>query len=1240
MHEAVQEIKDILSGRPGGVNRFLRRWSSLVIDYATALIPDRTEPFDRLIEDIFVDAVSQCRAASRLTTEEEVRTFLVESALRTVRARYRETLETKATPTKATTTLSFKEVVEQSKETEETLHEAISSGRIRAVRTDDQMRVDAKNVPGLKGRKAALAYHVSTAERELLCLHHRLGYTPDDISQWSDRSPASLESLINTASAHLAQRIEANSKRGPEPEDAEMRRYIEGRLSSTDTVKFEQKVLMDKVAQERISELRSESDHIRDLFKTSPYDLSRTAIHVRQRNPHRTLVIPPSVSLWIQVAALVVIVLMLHNVGAYISPPSIEIKSVTGAIAIDGSHGLDSLHNGKLVVGQSIETKFGAQALVVIDSSNSIRMAEETSLKILEPRKTVRQVIDVNEGEIWGKFVSSGQAFAIGFGTSSDSRFELTSSKGAEFDLAVGKMALQVMPDNLAIDGAGSSEPVLPVAVLRVFRGVVLTGQVNQEFQPVGRDQWVVYFNDGNSFAGHSGIEDFRMLRYEAGDRYKDRLHWLNTKQYPLQGQTSLLTLDRKLRAIAADLEELRITEVVRDGANEIKIFREQIEEVMAEAKTRVSKDKGRKREPKSASLSDAELIAARNQIVGDIDFWLKQASSGAYPTLGDAAKILIHPINKDKSRMNELDERIGDAIIRRDEITKLEEVISNIENAIKTLKEHKLTDIDGSKRASLQAKVDEQNKKILAGREAKGNIEILNVRLNKLDGKIDDKRRQLPALRKEKETFEVEISDLTKAVSGNRYTDDLFNTTSLSLKTSEETLVTNEAALRTANALVKTESENVSAIQAALAGAIAAKSKAGKETEAQSEKLKSAEDKSLSTEVVYIEALASAKAIKDQLDALPDGDSTREALEQKLTEANKEVASALKTDKEAQAILGKAKNDLVSAESVLDNSDVQVKHEKNRLTTALEKEAIATKAANGAKADVAKARSKISDLKSEISALTALKAKLATDNLDLKTKKDMLESRVASITKLETDIAALETRASPDRDKLKAEQTIVDAGKTAVKEVKVILKEKGRYDAHAEDIALRSSRLVQQKTRRDQLAESDLFKSYDQYVADFKTLSNRIDAMEWLRARAMDEDQAFKHKQQNGQDTFIKRSKEAEELALTYLKPLCAEYAGFLLGETPEDAELSRTKLLSAMWRLYYSNQEQADSTGITCYYVAVQSGAATETFNAIDIKWKEVLTKVLGEERLKQATKLGSTDLVASDIATTPEE
>ncbi|MDC1142408.1 hypothetical protein OAU50_04905 [Planctomycetota bacterium] len=1224
MHEAVQEIQDILSGRPGGVNRFLRRWGKLVIDYSTALIPDREAPFDKLIEDIFVDAVSQCRAAARATTEEQVQAFLVESALRTVRSRYRELLETKATPSKATSSLTFQEVIDRSNETTETLHEAISSGRIRAVRDGNEMRVDPENIPELKSQRAALAYHVSAAERELLCLHFRLKYSPDEIAQWSDRSAVSLESLINTASEHLSQRIEAKSNQSAAPEDAEMRRYIEGRLSTTDTARFEQKVLKDKVAQERINTLRSETDHIRDLFKASAFDLSRIAVNVRDRNPHRTLIIPPSVALWVQVAALVAIVLVLHSVGAYIAPPSVEVHGVTGEVRVDGDHALASLHDGKLVVGQSLTTGAGAQALVVLDDANSIRMAESTNIKLREPRKSTRQVVDISEGEIWGKFVGSGYAFSVGFEADEETRFELTSDQGAEFDLAVGEMAQQVLPDNLPTDQNSS-----PAAVLRVFRGVVLTGQVDTKYQPVGRDQWIVFFNDGNSFTGRRGAEDFRLLRFEAGNRYKDRLHWLNTKNYPLQGQNSLLGVDRKLRELASALEDYRTAEVVREGATEITKFREQIEKVIADAESRVAAGNGRGRTLELSSLSDTELIAAREQILGDISFWLKQASSGAYPTLGDAAKTMIHPINKDKERMTALDDRIGDAAIRQAAIAEIDVVIEGITDAIANLKKDKLTDADGTKRAELQVQIDAEDVKVLAGREADGRTEILKVRLNDYDEKIDNKRRQLPPLRIEESALQTEVSTLERAIADNRYTPELLSSTQLELNTANEKLEAETIALESAK-------EALTAQQAVLAAAT--KTRVEAQTELDKSKVESetaatafvtAEASQQAAKKASDDANAALETLQTELDALPENDTRR-------AELAKDVAKAKQVATENADTLAKAEIDLKSAATDKTNGESIVKNSSIVVDNASKAEALAKLDADSAKAthdnataNLAKTRNTISTLETELKDLDALKVKLASDNASLAAKQTALVEKQRAIKTLETDAEALETKAAPHREKLKAEQATVDAGKKAAKAKDKIQAEKDRYDAHSEDLARRDVQLKKEQEKRKQLADSELIRNYDQIVEDFNTLARRVDAMEWLRHRALAEDVAFGHKQVAARDLFKELVVESETKAVTLLGPVCAPYQDFKLSDEEADAEIKRSKLLSTLWRLYYSSEELADSTGITCYYVAVQSGANIETFDAIDLKWREALSLVLGEKKFEAAANLTSTNL-----------
>ena len=152
--ESPREVRDLLAGRPGGVNRVLRRFAKPVIDYATALIPDRSAPFERMVEDILVDVISQARTTARAQSDEQVFEYVIESALHTVRARYRDVLDSEAKPSKATTSYNFKEVLERTKLTEAELTAGISEGKYRAVRDNDQLKIKGDSIPGLGARKA------------------------------------------------------------------------------------------------------------------------------------------------------------------------------------------------------------------------------------------------------------------------------------------------------------------------------------------------------------------------------------------------------------------------------------------------------------------------------------------------------------------------------------------------------------------------------------------------------------------------------------------------------------------------------------------------------------------------------------------------------------------------------------------------------------------------------------------------------------------------------------------------------------------------------------------------------------------------------------------------------------------------------------------------------------------------------------------------------------------------------
>ncbi|MCF6227375.1 MAG: hypothetical protein L3J82_01750, partial [Planctomycetes bacterium] len=344
--------------------------------------------------------------------------------------------------------------------------------------------------------------------------------------------------------------------------------------------------------------------------------------------------------------------------------------------------------------------------------------------------------------------------------------------------------------------------------------------------------------------------------------------------------------------------------------------------------------------------------------------------------------------------------------------------------------------------------------------------------------------------------------------------------------------------------------------------------------------------------------------------------------------EAAKKHSAFIEADKarsEAEADSNLANKESQDSQAALTSAKDKLKLSKDNLKTA-------NKERDGVKASIATARNGISDVETEIKTLNELKGKLATDKTDLGTKQTELANKTGTIDTLESEAEALETKAAPHREKLKEELAIVDAGKIAAKDKVKTKAEKDRYDAHGEDIERRKTTLAKKLEIRDQLSDSDLVKNFDKTVSDFETIAGRVDAMEWLRHRGLAEDTVFELKQSASLDLYLELVNEAERKAINILSPLCAEYSKFKLNKDEAKSALLRSKLLSTLWRLYYSSEELAETAGITCYYVAVKSGANVETFKTIDLKWKEALSRTLDKKTFKLASKLESTDLAVT--------
>lgn len=1311
MTSAAQEIRHLVSGRPGGVNLFLSRWGKLVVDYATALVPDRSDPFAKLVEDLLVDAVSQARAVSRAQTDDEVRAYVVESLIRTVRARYRDLLDARSTPEKATNSYTVEEVMARTSLTSEDISRGISEGRLRAVRADNTMRIKGGDVPGLGERHNAIAYHVSAAERELLCLHHRMDWTPEQIARISGAAPAHIENLVQTASMRIGEADARKRGSGPAPEDSEMRRYLAGRLNDDETSRFERRVVKDKAAQQRLEELRSERDLIRQLFDSPPYDLSRVAVNVRERNPHQPVAVPPAAALWVQVVGVAALLLLLHRVGAYLPPPDVRIQGHEGAVSIDNKLAPSALPGGRVVVGQTVATGPGGQVLLTIDGSNRMQLAGNTRVTLVDPRASVRQVLRLEGGEIWGDFKDSGHAFAVLAGP--EGVVEVTGDGAAHFDLAAGDHAQSVLPDNLRAEqasalvaaftapdgklaatrafaalagyrlGDGSAGVLagdiaikldevplddaalfrralmalpanetatlhlrradqvvrLPLAldnarpqlVLRVMRGSLSLRAPGLEPEQVNRNQWALLLDGQPPLIGQRGLEDFHLLRMDAAGRFKDRLHWLNVESFPLRAENSLLAVDRKLRELASRLERLRAAEVQRNGAAEIARFEEIMQGTINSARDRIKAGQPQGRDTLPGSLSDEELVRAETEIMGTIAHWKRQAENGAWPTLGAPAKTLHARIQRDRDDMAAREADLTQGLLLLDKIKDLDKAITTQEEAIAKLRTSELFDGDGTRRKALDDQIATLAATVKAGNEAKARAELLTLKLNELDQQLDDLRRKLPAVRGEVAAAELALAEIDKKLAANPYTPAALT------KAETEDAAAGAAATSAAEQLKAREKELADA-DSALAIARTGAGNAEKDATAPTAARDRAQDiltDAVADRTAAATAVTDAKAEVDRLqaehDALPENDPGRAALLEQLDaarKAHKEAEDALvvarKAADTAKADYDAADAKAVAAQKKVDDAKAAVKSAEDARTLAVTSRETAT--ADKTRADKARA-----DAATALEAMKTARTERQALDRDRASADGTLTTAKAALAKLEAEIATVDRDAEPRRVKLAEERKLMDDGTAAQGAIDELKLKRDQHQAISDDIDLRNKALSKLKDERDGVAASNYVKNYDRTRDEFRQFSARVDALEFLRGRALLEDQNFALGQKAAQDRYREAAEKVSVEAVGLLDDLCLDYAGFKLADNDADARLVREKLLNALWRLYYDPLPEGATDGATalCYYVVVQSGAGQDAVKALDDRWKLALAQVFDKTRYEAAGRLKATDL-----------
>lgn len=194
--EPARLVRDILHAKPGAVNEFMRQFGGELCDYLTAIVPQRGPAFEAALEDVLVDALAQIRAADT-SSPQALRRFVFESAARTLRVRHRSLLGAAADPGSMKSTYRHGEVLRELNMTEAELAAAVSEGVIRAFREDDTTKFRAQDLRALMKNASAAVVCISAAQREVLSLHFRLGFTPEEIAR-----------LVGATTAEVEQRIE------------------------------------------------------------------------------------------------------------------------------------------------------------------------------------------------------------------------------------------------------------------------------------------------------------------------------------------------------------------------------------------------------------------------------------------------------------------------------------------------------------------------------------------------------------------------------------------------------------------------------------------------------------------------------------------------------------------------------------------------------------------------------------------------------------------------------------------------------------------------------------------------------------------------------------------------------------------------------------------------------------------------------------------------------------------------
>lgn len=1006
--------------------------------------------------------------------------------------------------------------------------------------------------------------------------------------------------------------------------DSEIRMYVSGRLDRDGTGRIERQALSDRGTQARLDALRHQSIALRRAFTFPPFDLSSIQVGVRARSPYRAVGIAPVAALWLQIAGMALVLVLLHRTGAYVAPPDVRLERSEGRVLVD-SRPLSAAHRGRIVMNQEVQTTAGAQAVLVLDHANRVALAPDTSLIVQDPRENVRQVMGLVKGEIWARFSAAGHRFAVSFGRG---QFEVSGST-AEFDLVSGDRALALLPLNLP------EAPAAPVAVLRVFRGSVNARQGYEAPRQVNRDQWMVFYPKAAPAIGEQGSENFKLLRIDQSERFKDGVHWLDTRSYPLRAENSTLELERRLRKLAASLLRYREQNVVRNGRAEILAFEAEIQKSVREARERIAAGTplpdDRLPPPGPLRMRDEELAASVGLLDEILGRWVTRADS--YATLGSAAKTLLGRSQVLEQELNVIDQDLVKAIVLMEDMVKLRESIAGHDAEISRLRESPGFDPDESKRKAFDLQIEEQRRLERLGGEARTKIELLRFRLNSVEARLDDARRQRAPLADAVRSRQAALDDITARQKTNPYSAEKLAYARRSAEDLQGRVGAARARSVTLDDDIKTLEKNLPVEQKAVQDTEArlAQAKTNEETLANRHALAEAEAKKASEEVT--EAEAEVTRIQRLIDALPEKDRKDSPLQQDLTKAKVRANDA--NAKARRAVLNQDAALEEWNEAVKDLTDARTTHESAAAHLALTQKSLtdARKESDELKVALPEMESALKAAQDDVKAQESAKVELEQLSAQWGEAVDALSAAEFALEDQDVAIKALDDDAAPLREELATLLSAIEAGDKAKDEIRRLDTEKQKCVAVGQDIARREAARKALATSHDEIKAMPLVAGYDGLRAEFSRLHAERAALEYLRARALQEDGALARKQAVALERYNETAQKAEIEAVALLSSFCAPYRGFELADSEAEAEVVRKRVMETLWRLYYTGEPElrADGRAMQCYYVLAETGYSAEALRELDQRWAAALVVLLGRERFETAVKLEAADLLS---------